>query len=74
MAGKDEIANAVLGGASDYMCDIFAKIIQWYYAKDDQKVYNSFSSYHIAGEFGGGKFGEFGDLSMIRQTKISTYN
>ena len=40
MAGKDEIANAVLGGASDYMCDIFAKIIQWYYAKDDQKVYN----------------------------------
>lgn len=38
MAGKDEIANAVLGGASDYMCDIFAKIMQWYYAKDDQKV------------------------------------
>ena len=38
MAGKDELADAVLGGASDYMSDIFAKIIQWYEAKDDQKV------------------------------------
>ena len=38
MAGQDEIANAVLGGASDYMCDIFANIMRWYYAKDDQKV------------------------------------
>ena len=38
MAGKDQIANAVLGGASDFMSDIFAKIMQWYYAKDDQKV------------------------------------
>ena len=38
MAGKDEIANAVLGGASDYMSDIYAKLIQWYYTKDDQKV------------------------------------
>lgn len=38
MAGKDEIANAVLGGASDFMSDIWAKIIQWYFAKDDQKV------------------------------------
>ena len=43
MAGKDEIANAVLGGASDYMCDIFAKIMQWYYAKDDQKVLGVFA-------------------------------
>ena len=39
MGGKDEIANAVLGGASDYMCDIFANIMRWYYAKDDQKVH-----------------------------------
>ena len=38
LAGKDEIANAVLGGASDFMSDIWAKIIQWYFAKDDQKV------------------------------------
>lgn len=43
MAGKDEIADAVLGGASDYMCDIFAKIMQWYYAKDDQKVLSVFA-------------------------------
>ena len=39
MAGKDEISNTVLGGASDYMCDIFAKIRQWYYAEDDQKAF-----------------------------------
>ena len=38
MAGKDDMANAVLGGASDYMSDITAKIIQWYQAKDDAKV------------------------------------
>ena len=33
--------------------------------------------YHIAGKFGGGKFGEFGESSMIHQTKtiqLSTYN
>ena len=32
--------------------------------------------YCMAGKFGGGKFGEFGESSMIRQTKtiqISTY-
>ena len=38
MAGKDEVANAVLGGASDFMSDIWVKIIHWYFAKDDQKV------------------------------------
>ena len=36
------------------------------------------SSCRIAGKFdGGGKFGEFGELSVIRQTKtiqINTYN
>ena len=35
------------------------------------------STYRIAGKFGGGMFGEFGKLSMIRQTKaiqINTYN
>ena len=34
-------------------------------------------SYHILGKFGGGKFGKFDELSMIRQTKtiqISMYN
>ena len=33
--------------------------------------------YCIAGKFGRGKFGEFGEFSAIRQTKtiqISTYN
>ena len=33
--------------------------------------------YHIAGKFGGGKFGEFGESSVIHQTKtiqVSTYN
>ena len=33
--------------------------------------------YHIAGKFGGGKFGEFYESSVISQTKtiqISTYN
>ena len=38
MAGKDDISDAVLGGASDYMNDIIAKIIQWYQAKDEDKV------------------------------------
>ena len=38
MAGKDDTADAVLGGASDFMSDIFAKITQWYEAKDDHKV------------------------------------
>lgn len=42
MAGKDEMANAMLEGASDHMRDIFAKIMQWYYAKDDQKVHALF--------------------------------
>ena len=33
--------------------------------------------YHIVGKFGGGKFGKFGESSVIRQCKtilISTYN
>ena len=38
MAGKDDIADAVLGGASDFMSDIGAKVLQWYRAKDDEKV------------------------------------
>ena len=38
MAGKDDIADAMLGGASDFMSDIAAKILQWYRAKDDEKV------------------------------------
>ena len=38
MAGKDDVADAVLGGASDFMSDISAKILQWYRAKDDEKV------------------------------------
>ena len=38
MAGKDAVADAVLGGASDYMVDISAQLIKIYYAKDDEKV------------------------------------
>jgi len=38
MAGKDAQADAVLGGASDFMTDIFAHVIKIYYAKDDEKV------------------------------------
>ena len=38
MAGKDDLADAVLGGASDFISDIFTKIAQWSYAKEDQKV------------------------------------
>ena len=38
MAGKDDVADAVLGGASDFMCDISAKMIRWHLAKDDEKV------------------------------------
>ena len=38
MAGKDELANAILGGASDYVSDIYAKLTQYYQAKDEDKV------------------------------------
>ena len=38
LAGKDDTADAVLGGASDFMSDITAKMMQWYMAKDDEKV------------------------------------
>ena len=38
MAGKDELSNAILGGASDYISDIGAKVVQWYQAKDEDKV------------------------------------
>ena len=38
MAGKDELSNAILGGASDYLSDIRGKIMQWYQAKDEDKV------------------------------------
>ena len=38
LAGKDALADAVLGGASDYMIDIRAHIFEIYYAKDDEKV------------------------------------
>ena len=59
--------------------------IQWQLAMQQYTVYKGIVyfciiwtvSYRIAGKFGGGKFGEFGELSMIRQTKtiqISTYN
>ena len=40
MAGKDDLADAVLGGASDFMADIIAKMAKWYEAADDQKVLN----------------------------------
>ena len=45
MAGKDDIADAVLGGASDFISDFFAKVIQWYTAKDDEKVFDKYVVY-----------------------------
>ena len=38
MAGEDALADAVLGGASDFMSDILAQLIKIYHAKDDEKV------------------------------------
>ena len=37
MAGKDDLADAVLGGASDFMADITAKMNHW--AEFDQQVF-----------------------------------
>ena len=39
MAGKDDLADAVLGGASDFMADIIAKMAQWFEMEDDQQVF-----------------------------------
>ena len=38
MAGKDELADAVLGGASDYISDIIAVLAKMFYASDEEKV------------------------------------
>ena len=38
MAGKDELSNAVLGGASDYLGDIFTKMFEVVLAQGEQKV------------------------------------
>lgn len=38
MAGKDELANAVLGGASDYIADMFTQMGKIFFAKEDEKV------------------------------------
>jgi len=38
MAGKDALADAVLGGASDYMSDIGAQLIKIFFGPDDEKV------------------------------------
>ena len=45
MAGKDDVADAMLGGASDFISDIFAKVIQWYGTKDDEKVLDKYVVY-----------------------------
>ena len=46
---------------------------------DEWTTFHQIYKYYtvIAGNFGGGKFGEFGESSVIRQTKttqLSTYN
>ena len=38
MAGKNELANAVLGGTSDYLSDIIAILTTLYRANDEEKV------------------------------------
>jgi len=38
MAGKDELANAVLGGSSDYIADITTHMRKAFSATDDEKV------------------------------------
>ena len=38
IAGKDELADAVLGGASDYISDIITAFAKVFYASDEEKV------------------------------------
>ena len=38
MGGKDELSDAILGGASDFMSDIFAQLVKIHYTKDEDKV------------------------------------
>ena len=42
MAGKDDLADAVLGGASDFIADIIAKMAQWFEVEEDQQVFTYF--------------------------------
>ena len=49
MAGKNELDNALLGGASDYMADISIKMLQWYEAKDEDKVRTVYALYYTTG-------------------------
>ena len=46
MAGKDEIANAVLGGGSDYIADIAAGFTKIFLASGEERVsiYKDFKS------------------------------
>jgi len=37
MAGKDELADAILGGISDYLSDIAAILGEMFFTKDDKK-------------------------------------
>ena len=38
MAGRDELANAVLGGASDYISDIAAGFTKIFLASSEERV------------------------------------
>ena len=38
MAGKDELADAVLGGADDYISDIVAAFSKMYHVDDEERV------------------------------------
>ena len=38
MAGKDELAGAVLGGADDYISDIVAAFSKMFYVNDEERV------------------------------------
>ena len=38
MGGKDELSDAILGEASDFMRDIHAHLVKIYFTKDEDKV------------------------------------
>ena len=40
MAGKDELSNAILGGASDYLSDIDVHAGKLFFVQGDEKVLN----------------------------------
>jgi len=44
MAGKDDLANAVLGESLDYLADIGLHVREVFYAPDEEKVWKFIAS------------------------------